>query len=128
MRYFVRSPNFPVSCFCCRPHRQHSSLDISTLDSTGQHLIHSAYAFSSQRNLNSHIKSYLSFCDAVSFVPFPVTVTLIIRYVAYLVSLGRAYGTILNHLSKLLGHGLNWDSDYCYKLLLHGAESFRYSS
>lgn len=46
----------------------------------------------------------------------------------YLVSLGRAYGTILNHLSsikhmhKLLEHELTWDSDYRYKLLLRGAK------
>ena len=53
------------------------------------------------------------FCDAVSQVPLPVTVTLITRYVAYLVSLRCAYSQILNHLSsikhihKLLGHELN---------------------
>ena len=64
----------------------------------------------------------------LSVVPFPVTVTLITRYGPYLVSLGRAHGTILNHLSslnhmhKLLGHELTWDSDYCYKLLLRGAK------
>ena len=46
----------------------------------------------------------------------------------YLVLLGRACGTILNHLSspkhmhKLLGHALTWDSDYCYKLLSRGAK------
>ena len=55
-----------------------------------------------------------------------MTVTLITRYVSYLVLLGRAYGTILNHLSsikhmhELLRYELNWDSDYCYILLLHG--------
>lgn len=87
-------------------------------------MINSAYAVSSQRN--SHIKSCLSFCDAVWLVPFPVT--LIKRYVAYLVSLGHVYGTILNHLSsikhihKLLEHELKWDSDYRYKLLLRGTK------
>ena len=72
------------------------------------------------------MKSYLSFCDAVSLVPFPVT--LITRYVAYLMSLGHDYGTTLNHLSsikhihKLLGQELKWNSDYRYKLLLRGAK------
>ena len=57
-----------------------------------------------------------------------MTVTLITRYVTYLVSLGRAYGTSLNHLTslkhmyKLLGHELTWDCDYRYKLLLRGAK------
>ena len=89
-----------------------------------------AYADSTLRNLNSHIKIYISFCEAVSAPPFPVTVTLITRYIAYLVSLGRVYGTILNHLSsikhmhKLLGHNLIWDSDYCYQLLLRGVKRY----
>ena len=62
--------------------------------------------------------------------PFPVTVTLITHYIAYLVSLGRVYGTILNHLSsikhmhKLLGHNLTWDSDYRYKLMLRGTKRY----
>ena len=49
-----------------------------------------------------------------------MTVKLITRYIAYLVSLGHVYGTILNHLSsmkhmhKFLGHDLTWDSDYRY--------------
>ena len=105
-------------------------LDIQALDSLGRDLITRAYADSTQRNLNSHIKSYITFCEAVSFAPFPVTVTLITSYIAYLVSLGRVYGTILNHLSsikhmhKLLGHELTWDTDYCYKLLLRGAKRY----
>lgn len=124
VRCFSRSPNFPMSCFSGRPASTaffsghfHTGFYRTTFDPL-------AYAVSSQRNLNSHIRSYLSFCDAVSLLPLPVTVTLIIRYVAYLVSLSRAYGTSLNHLSsikhmhKLLGHELNWDSDYRYKLLL----------
>ena len=55
---------------------------------------------------------------------------LITRYIAYLVSLGRVYGSILNHLSsnkhmhKLLGHDLTWDSDYRYKLLLRGVKRY----
>ena len=59
-----------------------------------------------------------------------MTVTSITRYIAYLVSLGRVYGTILNHLSsikhmhKLLGHDLTWDSDYRYKLLLCGVKHY----
>ena len=52
------------------------------------------------------------------------------RYIAYLVSLDRVYGTILNHLSsikhmhKLLGHELTWDTDYRYKLMLRGAKRY----
>ena len=57
-----------------------------------------------------------------------MTVKLITRYIAYLVSLGRVHGTILNHLSsikhmhKFLCHDLTWDSDYGYKLLLRGVK------
>ena len=89
---------FPLSRSVADQRRQRSFADISTLDSLGQRLINSAYADSNQRNLHSHIKSYLSFCDLASVVPFPVTVTLITSYSAYQVSLGRAYGTILNRL------------------------------
>ena len=59
-----------------------------------------------------------------------MTVKLITRYIAYLVSLGRVNGTILNHLSsikhmhKFLGHDLTWDSDYRYKLLLRGVKRY----
>ena len=104
--------------------------DIQELDSLGRDLIERAYADSTRRNLNSHIKIYLTFCEAVSSAPFPVTVKLITRYIAYLVSLGRVYGTILNYLSsinhmhKLLGHDLTWDSDYRYKLLLRGVKRY----
>ena len=128
MHCFSRYPNFPVSRFCGRPA---STAFFPGHFRTGFYRTAFnpfAYAVSSQRNLNSHIKSHLSFCDAVSLVPLPVTVTLIIRYVAYLVSLGHAYGTSLNHLSsikhmhKFLGHELNWDSDYRYKLLLCSAK------
>ena len=51
-------------------------------------------------------------------------------YIAYLFSLGRVYGIILNHLSsikhmhKFLGHDLTWDSDYRYKLLLRGVQRY----
>ena len=106
------------------------SPDIRALDSLGRDLIERAYADSTRRNLNSHIKIYLTFCEAVSSAPFPVTVKLITRYIAYLVSLGRVYGTILNHLSstkrmhKFLGHDLTWDSDYRYKLLLRGVKRY----
>ena len=106
------------------------SPDIPALDSLGRDLIERAYADSTRRNLNSHIKIYLTFCEAVSSAPFPVTVKLITRYIAYLVSLGRVYGTILNHLSsikhmhKFLGHDLTWDSDYRYKLLLRGVKRY----
>ena len=106
------------------------SPDIRALDSLGRDLIERAYADSTWRNLNSHIKIYLTFCEAVSSAPFPVTVKLITRYIAYLVSLGRVYGTILNHLSsikhmhKFLGHDLTWDSDYRYKLLLRGVKRY----
>ena len=98
-------------------------LDIQALDSLGCNLITRAFADSTQQNLNSHIKSYITFCEAVSSAPFPVTVTSITCYIAYLVSLGRVDGTILNHLSsikhmhKLLGYELTWDhNDYRYKL------------
>ena len=114
---FFETSILPLSRSVAGRRRQRSFPDISTLDSLGKRLINSAYVGSSKRNLYSHIKSYSFFCDAASVVPFPVTVTLITRYVAYLVSLGRAYGTILNHLSslkhmhKLLGHELTCDSE-----------------
>ena len=77
------------------------SPDIRALDSLGRDLIERAYADSTRRNLNSHVRIYLTFCEAISSAPFPVTVTLITRYIAYLVSLDRVYATILNHLRRL---------------------------
>lgn len=106
------------------------SPDLRALDSLGRDLIERAYADSTRRNLNSHIRNYLTFCEAVSSALFPVTVTLITRYIAYLVSLGRVYGTILNrlssikHMHKFLGHDLTWDSDYRYTLLLRGVKRY----
>lgn len=70
----------------------------------------------------------MRFCQALNLHPFPVTVRLVLRYIAYLVSLGRAYGTILNHLSalkhfhKFLGYDLLWDKDYRLQLLLRGTK------
>lgn len=77
-----------------------------------------AYTDSTQRNFHSQIKSSVLFWEAASSAPFPVTVQLITRYIAYLVSSARHYITILNHLSsitymhQLLGHELTWNSDY----------------
>ena len=103
-----------VRTFCAsvadRRRQGQPRLDIQALDSLGRNLISRAYADSTQWNLNSHIKSYITLCEVVSSAPFPVTLKLITPYIAYLVSLGRVYGTILNHLSsikhmhKLLGH------------------------
>lgn len=110
------------------------SPDIRSLDSLGRDLIERAYADSTRQNLNSHIRNYLIFCEAVSSAPFPVTVTLITRYIAYLFSLGRVYRIILNHLSsikkmhKFLGHDLTWDCDYRYKLLLRGVKRYFWNS
>ena len=128
--WFSRFPNRTfLFCYVAERRRQApQSPDIQALDTVGRHLIDSAYAASSQMNLNSHIKIYITFCEAVSSVLFPVTIPLITQYVANLVSLCRAYGTILNHLSsikhmhKLLGHELTWDCDYRYKLLLRGVK------
>ena len=109
----------------CRPVQP--SPDIQALDSLECDLI---YTDSTRRPLNSHIKIYLTFCEAVSSALFSVTVKLITRYIGYLVSLGHVYGTILNHLSsmkhmhKFLGHDLTWDSDYRYKLLLRGVKRY----
>lgn len=110
----------PMVTVATRSHKP----DVLLLDGLAQELI----ATSMQKNLNSQVKSYCSFCDTVGNQVFPVSVSTIIRYIAYLVSLGCAYGTIQNHLSsikhthKCLGHELTWDKDYCFKLLLRGAK------
>ena len=78
------------------------SPDIRALDSLGRDLIERAYADSTRRNLNSHVKIYLTFCEAVSSAPFPVTVKLITRYITYYFGGARSKGfATLRNVSKL---------------------------
>ena len=70
----------------------------------------------------------LQFCNDLGHQPFPVQVTTILRYLAFLSASGRAFGTIQNHISSikhfhlLLGFAPGWDSAYLFQLALRGSK------
>ena len=70
----------------------------------------------------------LQFCNDLGHQPFPVQVTTILRYLAFLSVSGRAFGTIQNHISSikhfhlLLGFAPGWDSAYLFQLALRGSK------
>lgn len=89
-----------------------------------------AHAPSTQKNVAAHICSYQTFCELRALQPFPISVQSSIRYISYLVTQKRTYGTILNHISSLkyahqiARYELTWSSDYRFQLLLSGAKQF----
>ena len=107
-----------------------SFISIPTLDAFAQRLLDLAFADSTHRNMKSHVSVYTKFCRSVSCSPFPIQTPFLMRYVAYLTLSGRAYGTIINHLSslkhfnQLLGFGKVWDSYYRFQLVLRGAKRY----
>ena len=101
---------------------------LEELDALCHRLLRLSHAESTHANINAHCRAYRRFCFSFGLLPFPASKFTVFRYIAYLVQLGRAYGTILNHLSSIkhvhqyLGLALTWDSDYHYKLLLRGCK------
>ncbi|XP_044165015.1 uncharacterized protein LOC122948955 [Acropora millepora] len=95
------------------------------LDSFSDRLIRLAHAASTHSNMQSHLTQ---FCHDLGHQPFPVQVTTILRYLAFLSASGRAFGTIQNHISSikhchlLLGFALGWDSAYLFQLALRGSK------
>lgn len=131
MRQLSRSLFYSFTLFFISfPVKTSELLDSQDLDSLCFKLILLSHAESTKLNINSHCKIYSRFCSDHGLKPFPVSRTAIFRYITYLVHLGRAYGTIVNHLSsikhmhKFLGFKLDWDQDYHYKLLLRGCQRF----
>ena len=78
--------------------------------------------------MQSHLKLFTQFCNDLGHQPFPVQVTTILRYLAFLSASGRAFGTIQNHISNikhfhlLLGFAPGWDSAYLFQLALRGSK------
>ena len=78
--------------------------------------------------MQSHLKLFTQFCHDLGHQPFPVQVTTILRYLAFLSASGRAFGTIQNHISSikhfhlLLGFAPGWDSAYLFQLALRGSK------
>lgn len=102
------------------------------LDDLRKQLIHLAFAESTHSNRQSHLKSYLKFCNAQHYVAFPIQALVASRYVAFLAYYGRTYGTIQNHIASLKhfhqlhGFTMGWDTNYLFALTLKGLK--RYSS
>ena len=77
--------------------------------------------------MQSHLKLFTQFCNDLGHQPFPVQVTTILRYLAFLSASGRAFGTIQNHISSikhfhlLLGFAPGWDSAYLFQLAFRGS-------
>lgn len=103
---------------------------LQELDDFCHRLLRLSHAESTHANINVHFQAYRRFCLSFGLSPFLATKFTIFRYITYLVQLGRAYGTIINHLSSIkhvhqyLGLALTWDTDYHYKLLLRGCQRF----
>ena len=78
--------------------------------------------------MQSHLKLFTQFCNDLGHQPFPVQVTTILRYLAFLSASGRAFGTTQNHISSikhfhlLLGFVPGWDSGYFFQLALRGCK------
>ena len=74
--------------------------------------------------MQSHLNLFTPFCNDLGHKPFPVQVTTILRYLAFLSASGRAFGTIQNHISGikhfhlLLGFAPGWVSAYLFQLAL----------
>ena len=83
-----------------------------------------AFAESTQKNMQSHLKAYLSFGS------FPLDVFAVSRYVTYLAYIGRRFGTIQNHISSLkhfhqfYGFHSGWEQNYSYKLIIKGLKRY----
>ena len=66
--------------------------------------------------MQSHLKLFTQFCHDLGHQPFPVQVTTMLRYLAFLSASGRAFDTIQNHISSikhfhlLFGFAPGWDS------------------
>ena len=86
-----------------------------------------AHAASTHSNMQSHLKLFTQFCNSLGHQPFPIQVTTILRYLAFLSALGRAFGTIQNHISSikhfhlLSGFPPGWNSAYLFQLALRGS-------
>ena len=80
--------------------------------------------------MQSHLKLFAQFCNDLGHQPFPVQVTTIVCYLAFLSASGWAFGTIQNHLSSikhfhlLSGFAPGWDSAYLFQLALRGSKLF----
>ena len=78
--------------------------------------------------MQSHLKLFTQFCHDLGHPPFPVQVTTILRYLAFLSSSGRAFGIIQNHISSIkhfhlfLDFAPGWDSAYLFQLALRGSK------
>ena len=87
-----------------------------------------AHAASTHSNMQSHLKLFTQFCHSLGHQPFPVQVTTILRYLAFISASGRAFGTIQNHISSikhfhlLSGFPPGWDSAYLFQLALRGSK------
>ena len=85
---------------------------------------------STHRNMRSHLKLFTQFCHDLGHQPFPVQVTTMLRYLAFLSASGRAFGTIQNHISSikhfhlLLGFAPGWDSTDLFQLALRGSKHY----
>lgn len=102
----------------------------SALDRLRTQLIHLAFAESTHANRKSHLNFYVRFCADYHYNPFPIQALVASRYVAFLASCGRKYGTILNHIASLKhfhqfrGFQLGWEKDYHFSLALQGLKRY----
>ena len=79
-----------------------SRLDISGLDATVQRLFSAGLAPSTRRNYQSCSRRYLSFCNQLCILrPFPVTESILSRFVAFLFESRLIGATVKNYLAAV---------------------------
>lgn len=78
-----------------------SSPSVTSLDKFGDHLHYQAFSASMHRNVQSHLKVFLQFCNNFHFHSFSLQPIVLSCYVAHLAQLGHWSGTIQNHISSL---------------------------
>lgn len=102
-----------------------SSPSVTSLDKFGDHLHYQAFSASMHRNVQSHLKVFLQFCNNFHFHSFSLQPIVLSCYVAHLAQLGHWSGTIQNHISSLKQFQeymvLLWAGN---KLTLWGAKHF----
>lgn len=76
--------------------------DLHQLDDRVSEILSCAWASSTLSYRNSQWKKFIKFCSDRSLVAIPSELTTIVRFMAYLESLGYAFVTINNYLSGII--------------------------
>lgn len=103
--------------------------NLQELDDRVAEIVSSAWSANTLSCINSQWRKFLSFCVARNLSAMPAALSTIVRFLAYLESLGFKYVTINNYLSSILVlhrfYGLDGDfrNSYLIKTVLSGLKN-----